>query len=1108
MENIKVAYFYEKDQEYGRAGSALQVLNLHDVLFKSPGLKNLDPNHEKHMVGSIWFHSNNILGVDYKPVSEGIVGCDIDKISKEHCKTILESFDKLSLAFPCIVSCWYSHSYNNADKPYGGLHFVIKTNKSKLVHNDDDRVDTCDYHSYKSENIIYSAALAYYVFKICGVDIRPYHRDDLKSAAGLDSAMLSIAQQCFLNYSEEVKWNDKIFDVTIGEQEIDGLKEWFDEEYHPKKKMWFPKNEEYSINKCEVKKLDIKTWNGKTINLGHKQRIVIQNFLASLNWTQSQIVEFMLKICGPDDYAKGETALRKALWQTTGVAIKRYSNGRSKGEYTEVAKELLSRIGIIVELEIEKQYKPIDYIFDPLFEEVWESLREKPFNNIHYNNKNHYRIKLGKGEHLSDKMGELYPVIMSHKVTCIFGDCAIGKTYMSLGFNTDEQLDTFADIFMQISKATVDICEPFNSVADSKVSSSHEYKSEVKRVNTACLKDFDHKKKNVFIWDTIKPLYDAYFKDRLLKRSVLFLDESHKLVTDQYRWLTTIEMMKHIPLMYDRLVCMTGTSAWEWEYLKQFYGEDEIAMVLVEKEPEFERTCEILIYDKFGRGDREEILESYLDRGMLPEIYSNRQNKEWKEIFVELNSDRFKSGKKPLNILDYCRDNRDNLKEVNENGSLDKYDAVIATAYCGVGVDFLPSNVDDRLRCSIVDVAGEQDGCTSHDVWQFGGRNRKQSYHIVLPVRRDALRYKISRTEIDDDFLLKLAEIDVKEIKADLDDEQTAMDKWLNEVVRNKDFKALIKAEVFKDKRNIKLLALYYKYKRVFGNVRMIMHYLERRGVKVTQIECSHIDDATDKDVNLEIYQFFVKNYDQIRRLYFEKEKYESIVRQTDVNTNDVERIESGKVFTRNPGLMRWYIRMFAEDENWKPILEKEEYMSRNQFDELFLMMSIAKRITKEDLKKLKIIAGVECEEALDAMIQNLMNKHFGGIFDSMPKRWNVKRYKSYMFERYKNILLFAVKNLKFIEEILEKYEDNTFDAVAKMKILYEQNKTQDARQKMSDKKKKKITIKYLVNGKTREFFGREEMANALGVSVETVKRMLKDEMYCTSKGFYVVGVQ
>ena len=355
---------------------------------------------------------------------------------------------------------------------------------------------------------------------------------------------------------------------------------------------------------------------------------------------------------------------------------------------------------------------------------------------------------------------------------------------------------------------------------------------------------------------------------------------------------------------------------------------------------------------------------------------------------------------------------------------------------------------------------------------------------------------------------MKLAEIDVKEIKADLDDEQTAMDKWLNEVVRNKDFKALIKAEVFKDKRNIKLLALYYKYKRVFGNVRMIMHYLERRGVKVTQIECSHIDDATDKDVNLEIYQFFVKNYDQIRRLYFEKEKYESIVRQTDVNTNDVERIESGKVFTRNPGLMRWYIRMFAEDENWKPILEKEEYMSRNQFDELFLMMSIAKRITKEDLKKLKIIAGVECEEALDAMIQNLMNKHFGGIFDSMPKRWNVKRYKSYMFERYKNILLFAVKNLKFIEEILEKYEDNTFDAVAKMKILYEQNKTQDARQKMSDKKKKKITIKYLVNGKTREFFGREEMANALGVSVETVKRMLKDEIYCTSKGFYVIGVQ
>ena len=110
MENIKVAYFYEKGQEYGRAGSPLKVLDFHDVLFNSPGLKNLDPMHEKHMVGSIWFHSNDKLGVDYKPVSEGLVGCDIDKISKEDCKKILDSFDRLALVFPCIVSCWYSHS--------------------------------------------------------------------------------------------------------------------------------------------------------------------------------------------------------------------------------------------------------------------------------------------------------------------------------------------------------------------------------------------------------------------------------------------------------------------------------------------------------------------------------------------------------------------------------------------------------------------------------------------------------------------------------------------------------------------------------------------------------------------------------------------------------------------------------------------------------------------------------------------------------------------------------------------------------------------------------------------------------------------------------------
>ena len=171
-------------------------------------------------------------------------------------------------------------------------------------------------------------------------------------------------------------------------------------------------------------------------------------------------------------------------------------------------------------------------------------------------------------------------------------------------------------------------------------------------------------------------------------------------------------------------------------------------------------------------------------------------------------------------------------------------------------------------------------------------------------------------------------------------------------------------------------------------------------------------------------------------------------------------------------------------------------------------MMSIAKRLTKDDLKKLKKIADAGCEAALDAMIQSLMGKHFAGIFNSMPKRWNVMRYQDFMFERYKGILQFAVENHKFIGEIFKKNEECTLDAVAKMKILYAQKKAQDARRKMSDKKKKKITIKYLVNGKTREFTGREDMANELGVSLATVKKMLSDEKYCISKGFKVIGIQ
>ena len=112
------------------------------------------------------------------------------------------------------------------------------------------------------------------------------------------------------------------------------------------------------------------------------------------------------------------------------------------------------------------------------------------------------------------------------------------------------------------------------------------------------------------------------------------------------------------------------------------------------------------------------------------------------------------------------------------------------------------------------------------------------------------------------------------------------------------------------------------------------------------------------------------------------------------------------------------------------------------------------------------------------------------------------------MFDKYKGILLFAVENHKFIGEIIKKKEKGEFDAVAKMKVMYAQKKAQEARRKMSDKKKKRITIKYLVNGKNREFIGREDMAKELGVSLATVKKMLSDEKYCISKGFKVIDRQ
>ena len=155
---MQVGYFYKKGVEFARTGTTLKQCNLKDVL---DDLCKLPKDHDKHMVGSIWFHTNSKVGVEFNPVSDGIVCCDIDNMPKEDCKKIIDNFDTLALAFPCLVSCWYSHSYYN--KTYGGLHLVIKTNKSELRH--DDFISNRD-ESYRTQNIIYSAALAKHIYTI------------------------------------------------------------------------------------------------------------------------------------------------------------------------------------------------------------------------------------------------------------------------------------------------------------------------------------------------------------------------------------------------------------------------------------------------------------------------------------------------------------------------------------------------------------------------------------------------------------------------------------------------------------------------------------------------------------------------------------------------------------------------------------------------------------------------------------------------------------------------------------------------------------------------------------------------------------------------------
>lgn len=1087
---MKVGYFYKEGVEFAWTGAPLEQCNLKDKL---DSLCKLPKDHNKHMVGSIWFHTNNKVGVEFNPVSDGIVGCDIDAIPKEDCRKIVDNFDTLALAFPCLVSCWYSHSYYNSDKEYGGLHFVIKTDKDELVY------DNEQYNSYRKNNIIYSAALARHIYNICGVDVRPKFNDKLKKTAGLDKAMLSIGQQCFLNYSEVVKWNYNMFKVVIDDVSIDNLEKWFIG-YR-----WFENGDDFKVVSCKVKQFntqqvispDFKVNTdafGIDKQLGHHRRVAVENFLAGQDWDEDSIVEFMMRICFGGDYRDGETALRRAVRQTTKTAITKF-RGRPSAFYTERAKDILTAIGVDIEVEIEKIYQPIDYQYDSIFEEVWESMKDykpvrKPVVDV-------FRINLKADEYLTDYKYEITEKIYQHRMTYLVADCMVGKTTFGLNMKSDYSLFNSDDFVAHFHGDTIDLCVPYNSVARNKAKGKS-----VKRVKTAKISDFSLDKRNVFIWNTIMPLYEQYFKLSMVKRLVLFFDESQKIVTDDYRWKTVFEMFKVLPDMYTHFVFMTGTPAGELEYLKQYFP--DFSVIKVNKEIDYNRECKILKYKKFGLGDMIKIIEDAVTDGRLPLIYANAKNSQWKLAIKKINAKRLEDGLKPLRVCTYDRPNAEKLTEVDEKKSIKNYDVVIATKYCSVGIDFIKD--DKRMRTAIIDYANEID-CTFHDIWQFTLRNRDQdTITKIIAIDNDMFINKLYNYWYYVMLCGEMAKMHTHvskrpELLTDMDIQNFD---FIQEVFQLRKFGQLVdgkhKDNYFTDERNVKLLATYYLYVKIFSNINIIKHMLQRRGVSVSEIDMEHIVEKIDYTDKKTIYKGFIDNFKEISAINAAKGQYDECSYQIDINdrTKPALYIEDNMIHSVNKHYTDWLIGQFAGKDEWLPILQEQEYITKETFASYRRMIMIACRISNKEIDYIKRHAPVMNEDDIEKKAVELVEKHYIEILENETDKWK-KAIISDVIEDYKKIIRFMVDNIEFIEEIKNATSDGQkLSACHKMQIVIKQKQNEQARKKMSTASKKAhykpITVRWIKNGQVVTYDSQDELAEKLGVKKQNLMRSLSHQ--------------
>lgn len=1081
MDNYKDTYIFPKDirvscyKGYPSKGDPINITTLHDVLFHNPGLENIDPNAQKGVGYAVQFYVNNILdGTSESTFTDGIIAIDIDKIAKEDCKTIYDNFDCICRKFNGLLCCTYSNSYFNPEKKTGGLHLIVRTDRNIIYRNE-----------YKDINCMYAAAFAYVVYQLFNIDIRP------RESYGLDSALKSIAHRFFLNYST-VQWNEYASPMSINDDIAIVIKDWFDEEYIDKKN-WFEKKSDYKIVECEFKSIDTTTYTGGKVDLGWKGRINVINALHHWGVEDSSILKILLDICGPQDWEgdkKNPGALRRSIEQSISTS----HNQTPTADQLERAKKVLENVGIEVDMHIKKIYQPFE--FDDGLIDMYAApdvVSDYPIHNVHYNPENYLKLQLGKDQYLTDYKHQITEMINKYQMTYLVADCMVGKTTYAL--NMQNEYGLFDDSFVvHFGGDTFDVCVPYNSVADNKAKGG---RKDIKRVTTADISKFGWEKRNVFIWNTVMPLYDKYFKMGFVKRLVLFFDESQKIVTDDYRWETIFEMFKVLPDMYKHFVFMTGTPAGELEYLKQYFN--DYCIIKVDKEIDYNRECKILKYKHFGDGDRVNIIEEAVAAGRLPLIYSNSKKESWENACRTINKRRIEVGLKPYRVLVYSRDNADKLSDVNASNSISGYDIVIATKYCSVGIDFKKD--DHRMRSAIIDFASERD-CTLHDIWQFTLRNRNQDTITKIIVHDDeSYNEKLYNYWYYQKFFDDMAKIHTyRMVKPEFDTEESQEAfAFAQEVFQIRKFGQLVcgNNNYFNDVRNVKLLGIYYLYRKIFSNINIIKHMLKRRGVEIIEVDMEHTAEKLDNSNRKEIYKWFVDNFETISNIYSARKEFETVSYQIDINTNMTESIVDNKIYSRSMHYMDWLILQFAGKNEWLPILQEHEYLTKETFAAYNRMMMIAKRITKREIDKIKRLREHMIESDIDDMVVDMIEKHYGKALDITTDEIRKAILLRDVIDDYKKILRFAIDNIEFIDEIKNATEGGEkMAACHKMKIAMDQKEQQRIHKAQSDGAKKRnskpITIRILKDDKVVTFDSMQDAANCLGCTKQTLYQFLK----------------